>query len=196
MAARGRDALGPPDCSCNRVLREHGHLVRPVRQTSGDFAHRPAEIPIHRLRNVSHRATHASAKSLAVASRLFRARALALGRTTKQLLNHQPLSTSTEEERECAGGRPPRPPLCLRRPGRGRAFTKRREEGTGTKGGRGCAGGRPPRPPLCLRRPGRGRASGGLAGGFAGASSATATQKSSNNKLTRAGGPVPLTEQK
>ena len=96
-------------------------------------------------------------------------------------------STSTEEGAEgvCAGGRPPRPPLCLRRPGRGRAFTKRREEGTGTKGGRGCAGGRPPRPPLCLRRPGRGRASGGLAGGFAGASSAAPTQKSSIKKLIR-----------
>ena len=34
--------------------------------------------------------------------------ALALGRTTKQLLNHQPFSASTEEGRGCAGGRPPR----------------------------------------------------------------------------------------
>ena len=42
--------------------------------TSGEFAPRPAQIPIQRFRNVLQRARHASAKYLAVASRLFRAR--------------------------------------------------------------------------------------------------------------------------
>ena len=48
--------------------------MRSLRQPSGDFAHRPAQIPIQRFENVLQRAKHESAKHLAVAGRLFRAR--------------------------------------------------------------------------------------------------------------------------
>ena len=43
-------------------------------EPSGEFAPRPAQIPIQRFRNVLQRAKHASSKHLAVASHLFRAR--------------------------------------------------------------------------------------------------------------------------
>ena len=49
-------------------------MIAGLRQPSGDFAHRPAQIPIQRFENVLQRAKHESAKHLAVAGRLFRAR--------------------------------------------------------------------------------------------------------------------------